>query len=112
MKKIYQTDPWLMPYKGAIDARHKRIQETLQHIAGDGALKDAVNNHIYFGLHRTAQGGWVFREFAPNANKIYLIGEFNNWKRTDGYALQPTGNGNWELSLPEMFLRHGQLYKL
>ena len=112
MKKIYQTDPWLMPYKGAIDARHKRIRETLQHIAGDGALKDAVNNHIYFGLHKTAQGGWVFREFAPNANKIYLIGEFNNWKRTDGYALQPTGNGNWELSLPEMFLRHGQLYKL
>jgi len=112
MKKIYQTDPWLKPFKAAIDARHRRIQETLRHIAGEGLLKDAVNNHLFYGLHRCEDGGWVFREFAPNANKIYLIGECNNWKRTEGYALQPLGGGNWELRLPEMFLHHGQLYKL
>ncbi len=112
MKKIYQTDPWLQPYKEAIEARHRRIQETFRHIAGKGLLKDAVNNHIYYGLHVCEDGSWVFREFAPNANKIYLIGEFNNWKRTEGYALRPLGGGNWELKLPEMFLHHGQLYKL
>ena len=112
MKKIYQTDPWLKPFQAAIDARHRRIQETLRHIAGEGLLKDAVNNHLFYGLHRCEDGGWVFREFAPNANKIYLIGECNNWKRTEGYALQPLGGGNWELRLPEMFLHHGQLYKL
>jgi len=112
MKKIYQTDPWLMPYKDAIDARHERIWQTLRHIAGDGKLKDAVNNHIYYGLHKKADGNWVFREYAPNASKIFLIGDFNNWKRTDGYALKPVGNGNWELELPAMFLRHGELYKL
>ena len=112
MKRIYETDPWLMPHKGAIDARHERIWQTLRHIAGDGLLKDAVNNHLYYGLHRCEDGSWVFREFAPNANKIYLIGDFNNWKRTEGYALKPLGGGNWELCVPEMFLRHGQLYKL
>ncbi|MBO4634096.1 MAG: alpha amylase C-terminal domain-containing protein [Bacteroidales bacterium] len=112
MKKIYQTDPWLEPFKGAIDARHYRILDMKRHIAGDGLLKDAVNNHMYYGLHRRADGGWVLREFAPNANKIYLIGDFNNWKRTDAYALQPLGQGNWELNLPEMFLKHGDLYKL
>ena len=112
MKKIYQTDPWLEPFRGAIDARHQRIEDTFRHIAGDGLLKDAVNNHMYFGLHRTGDGSWVFREFAPNASKIYLIGEFNNWKRIDAYVLQPLGGGNWELKLPEMFLHHGQLYKL
>ena len=112
MKKIYETDPWLAPFKDAIDVRHRRILETRRHIAGDGLLKDAVNNHMYYGLHRCADGSWVFREFAPNANKIYLIGEGNNWKRTDAYALQPLGKGNWELKLPEMFLHHGQLYKI
>ena len=112
MKKIYQTDPWLLPYKDAIETRHRRILETRKHIAGDGLLKDAVNNHMYYGLHRCADGSWVFREFAPNANKIYLIGEGNNWKRTDAYALKPLGKGDWELKLPEMFLSHGQLYKL
>ena len=112
MKQIYKTDPWLEPFKDAIKARHQRILATRRHIAGDGLLKDAVNNHIYFGLHKTQDGSWIFREFAPNASKIYLIGDFNNWKRTDAYSLKPTGAGNWEIELPEMFLRHGELYKL
>ena len=112
MKKIYERDPWLRPYREAVDRRHENILRTLRHIAGDGRLTDAVNNHLYYGLHRGADGGWVFREFAPNASRIWLIGDFNNWKRTDAYALQPLGNGNWELRLPDLFLRHGELYKL
>ena len=112
MRRIYEIDPWLAPHKDAIDARHEHIWQTLRHIAGDGLLKDAVNNHLYYGLHKCEDGSWVFREFAPNASRIFLIGDFNNWKRTEGYALRPVGNGNWELQLPEMFLRHGQLYKL
>ena len=111
-KQIYDRDPYLMPFKGAIDARHNRIADMYRHIAGDGLLKDAVNNHIFYGLHRCDDGSWVFREWAPNANKIYLVGDFNNWKRTEGYALKPTGGGNWELKLPGMMLSHGELYKL
>jgi len=112
MKKIYQTDPWLAPFKGAIEARHARILGMKQHIAGDGLLKDAVNNHMYYGLHRCDDGSWVFREWAPNATKIFLIGDCNNWKKTEAYALKPIGGGNWELTLPELFLNHGELYKL
>ena len=67
---------------------------------------------MYYGLHRCNDGSWIFREWAPNATKIYLVGDFNNWKRTDAYALKPTGGGNWELSLPSFFLQHGELYKL
>jgi len=112
MMRIYETDPWLSPYREAIDARHERILGMKRHIAGDGLLKDAVNNHIYYGLHRCDDGSWIFREWAPNATKIYLVGDFNNWKRTESYALKPTGGGNWELSLPSLFLHHGDLYKL
>ena len=112
MKKLYETDPYLMPYKEAIQARHERIMGMKRHIAGDGLLKDAVNNHMYYGLHRCDDGSWIFREWAPNATKIYLVGDFNNWKRTDAYALKPTGGGNWELSLPSFMLQHGELYKL
>ena len=83
MKKLYETDPYLMPYKEAIQARHERIMGMKRHIAGDGLLKDAVNNHMYYGLHRCDDGSWIFREWAPNATKIYLVGDFNNWKRTD-----------------------------
>ena len=112
MKKIYELDPWLEPFKGAIDARHARILAEKERISGDRPLSEGVNNHLYYGLHREPDGSWVFREWAPNASKLYLIGDFNNWKRTEGYALKPVGQGNWELRLPAMFLRHGQLYKL
>ncbi|MBQ4169363.1 MAG: 1,4-alpha-glucan-branching enzyme, partial [Bacteroidales bacterium] len=109
---IYQTDPWLEPWKEAIDKRHKDILVTREHLAQGGSLDKAVNNHLYYGLHKQKDGSWVFREWAPNATRMFLIGEFNNWKRTDAYALKPVGRGNWEIVLPELFLHHGSLYKL
>ena len=111
-RMIYDTDPYLMPFRTAIDVRHARILQERDAIAVNGSLSAGVNNHLYYGLHRTADGGWVFREWAPNATKIYLIGDFNNWHRTEGFALKPIGGGNWELTLPGMFLNHGELYKL
>lgn len=105
-------DPYLEPFEEAIEARHKRIMDAREQFSVDGSLSEGLNNHLYYGLHRTDDGGWVFREWAPHANRIYLIGEFNNWKRTSAYALSPTGSGNWEIKLPEMFLHHGELYKL
>lgn len=112
MKKIYETDPYLAPYKEAIEKRHERILEERDKIALDGSLADGLNNHLYYGLHKDADGSWVFREWAPNASRIYLIGEFNNWRRTAAYSLHPIGGGNWEIRLPSMFLHHQELYKL
>lgn len=112
MKKIYETDPYLAPYKEAIEKRHERILEERDKIALNGSLADGLNNHLYYGLHRDADGSWVFREWAPNASRIYLIGEFNNWRRTAAYSLNPIGCGNWEIRLPSMFLHHQELYKL
>lgn len=108
---IYDSDKWLLPFKDAVDARHKRISDVYARLSKDGSLSRGINNHFYYGLHRT-DDGWVFREWAPNATKIYLIGEFNNWKRSEAYALKPVGCGNWEIVLGDMFLSHGTLYKL
>lgn len=110
-KMIYDSDPWLLPFKDAVDARHKRISDVYAGLSKGGSLSSGVNNHFYYGLHRT-DDGWVFREWAPNATKIYLTGEFNNWKRSEAYALRPVGHGNWEIALGDMFLSHGTLYKL
>ena len=99
---IYDTDPYLMPFRTAIDVRHARILQTRDAMAAGGSLSAGVNNHLFYGLHHTEDGGWVFREWAPNATRIYLVGDFNNWHRTEGYALKPTGGGNWEITLREI----------
>ena len=114
MKKIYETDSYLEPFREAIESRHRRILDAKAKITGSvsGSLASGVNNHLYYGLHKEKDGSWVIREWAPNASRIYLIGEFNNWKRTSAYEFRPAGAGNWELRLGKIFLDHGELYKL
>ncbi|MBR7004092.1 MAG: alpha amylase C-terminal domain-containing protein [Bacteroidales bacterium] len=114
IKKIYVTDPYLEPFKDAIEARHKRILDARAKITGSasGSLSEGINNHLYYGLHKEKDGSWVIREWAPNASRLYLIGDFNNWTRTGAYEFKPAGEGNWELRLGSMFLSHGELYKL
>lgn len=52
----------------------------------------------YLGIHRV-QGGWVCREWAPDAEKLYLAGEFNGWNREE-HPMLPLGNGCWVVYLP------------
>ena len=112
MQKIYQTDPWLGPWAQKIDARNEAIKFRRASLCPEGGtLSDCANNHLYYGLHR-CEDCWTFREYAPNASAIYLIGDFNNWKKIPAWALTPVGGGNWEIKLPLPMISHGQNYKL
>ena len=109
---IVQNDPWLAPYTDVIRRRQERIvKKEAELIVNSGTLSDFATGYLYFGLHRTP-GGWVFREWAPNATRIYLVGDFNGWKELDNYQLERKDNGQWEIFLPEKALEHHQLYKL
>jgi 1,4-alpha-glucan branching enzyme len=117
MKKklaIYRNDPWLEPFAPAIDGRHQDvINKQAELTQACGNLNDFANAHKYFGLHRTSpRGGWVFREWAPNATAISLVGDFSDWQERPEYALKAIGNGVWELKLPAKALKHGQLFKM
>ncbi|MBP5397851.1 MAG: alpha amylase C-terminal domain-containing protein [Bacteroidales bacterium] len=109
---IYDQDSYLLPFKGKIDERAARFAALKKKLSVKGSLSKGINNHLYYGLHRLSNGDWVIREWAPNATKIYLVGDFNNWKRSEAFAFKPVGQGNWELVLDQMFLSHGTLYKL
>ena len=83
--KLIKNDPWLAPYKQAIEGRHNRAVEKISELTGGtGNLSDFADGYLYFGLHKE-NGHWVFREWAPNANAIYLIGNFSNWKERPEY---------------------------
>ena len=110
---IINDDPWLEPYSEAINGRHQdAINKIAELTGGSGNLVEFANAYNYYGLHHTPGGGWVFREWAPNATEIYLIGQFNDWRECAPYRLKRLDNGNWEIVLPERALRHGDLYKL
>ncbi|MEE4177552.1 MAG: alpha amylase C-terminal domain-containing protein [Bacteroides sp.] len=106
-----KKDPFLEPHKYKIVSRLRKAYQKEKELTGEGKLGDFANGYNYFGLHRTPEG-WVLREWAPNASCIYLIGDFTQWKLEESYKLQPIGNGNWELNLPDGAMKHQDLYKL
>lgn len=63
--------------------------------------------HQYFGAHQNEEEGYTFRTFAPNASKISLIGDFNNWKEQDMGRLND--RAFFELSVSEA--KPGDRYK-
>ena len=109
---IYKNDPWLEPYAAAIDGRHEDVlRKEAELTTHCNSLKDFANAHQYFGLHRVGDW-WVFREWAPNATAIYLVGDFSDWKELPEFKLNPAKNGVWELHVPFDRIRHGDLYKM
>ena len=109
--QLLKDDPWLEPYSDAINGRFNYASEREAALTGGVSLSEFANGHHYFGLHQTSTG-WIFREWAPNATAICLIGDFNDWTKKDGFWLEKRGNGVWELMLPAETLKHGQLYKM
>ena len=111
--KLIKNDPWLEPYAAAIEGRHEDAVRKEAELLGndkDATLSGFANGHNYFGLHRLDDGKWVFREWAPNATAITLVGDFSDWKELRRYELKPLKDGVWEVRLPKTALRHGQLY--
>ncbi|MBR5192854.1 MAG: alpha amylase C-terminal domain-containing protein [Bacteroidaceae bacterium] len=112
--KLIENDPWLEPFSAAIEGRYQRVlDKELELTGGKMSLTDFASGHMYFGLHRTRKG-WVFREWAPNAKDIYLIGDFNNWQVKPEYRLKKVkrSNGVWELELKAEEMKHGDLFKM
>lgn len=115
MKSLHliKNDPWLEPYRKAIEGRYQYFTDKEYELTQEGSisLKDFASGYLYFGLHLSKKK-WIFREWAPFATAIYLIGDFNHWEEKEEYKLSPIGQGVWEIQLPENSIRHLDLYKL
>lgn len=110
-EKLTAHDVWLKPHRAKIKRRLHHTQQYVMRILGDIAVADFALGHLHFGLHETSDG-WTYRDWAPTATAIYLVGEFSDWKDDEAYALTRRDNGEWELVLPKDALKHGDNYKL
>ena len=112
MLKLVEEDKLLKPFAGIIEKRHQQVLAMEREFTyRTTRLSDSCNSYLYYGSHRTNEG-WVFREWAPNATAIYLLCEFNDWRKHPDYALTKVGDGNWEIKLPLGALAHEMLYRL
>ena len=97
--RIFELDPYLLPYKADIELRMANYARKRRELVGeDGSLKDFANAHEYFGFHKTDKG-WFYREWAPGADEVYLTGDMNGWKWLE-LKLERLENGIFEIFLP------------
>ena len=95
---IFEYDKYLLPYKDDIELRMKNYEKKLSELVGeDGKLCDFANGHEYFGFHRT-EDGWVYREWAPAADEMWLTGDMVEWHWFD-LPMTALGNGVFEVKM-------------
>lgn len=96
--QILNYDPILKHFEGDINLRMDLYRKKHKELVKRGkTLADFANGHHYFGFHRTPDG-WVYREWAPAADKMYLTGDFNNWDLSE-YPMKRLHSGVFEIEL-------------
>lgn len=63
----------------------------------------------YLGVHKT-DGGYCFRVWAPNADCVYVCGDFTSWD-TGARMKRESEGGVWSLTLPSSDSLEGLAYK-
>eukprot|EP00127_Corallochytrium_limacisporum_P006304 Clim_evm15s225 gene=Clim_evmTU15s225 len=98
IETLYKMDGYLKPFDGYIRYRYdhyirfkRRIQES------EGGLDAYTRGYENHGIC-TRPDGVYYREWVPNAQEVYLVGEFNNWEKS--HKCTPDQYGKWEIFIP------------
>jgi 1,4-alpha-glucan branching enzyme len=105
--RLIAIDPWLAPYERPLHERCDYFRTAMGRLDASGGLLGQVSvGHQYFGLNRGVLWGrtgvW-YREWAPQALQLRIIGDFNNWDRF-AHPMVRDEFGIWSL-----FLRDDQV---
>ncbi|MEO8415996.1 MAG: alpha amylase C-terminal domain-containing protein [Ginsengibacter sp.] len=98
---IVEEDPWLSPFAHDVGRRYQRYLRARNEIEeAEGSLLNFAKGHYYYGVNfDNDRNGWSYREWAPNAQRLFLTGDFNGWDRY-AHPLERNKNGDWEIFLP------------
>ncbi len=111
--RLFEIDPYLKSYTKTIARRLSKVETIEKRLTG-GKIKltDFASGHEFFGLH-FQKDQWILREWAPNADRIFLVGDMTGWQENEAFALERRNDENvWEIRLPPEKLKHLDLYRL
>lgn len=72
----------------------------------------SFRSYSFMGAHKVEKEGITgvtFLVWAPNAKKVSLVGEFNNWDESLNIMNEIEGSGIWNIFIPNM--EYGENYK-
>lgn len=96
--KIVEKDSWLEPVKQAVTDRYLRYKSRLNQLETQyGSLKSFATGDKLFGFnYDKTRKGWWYREWAPAASHLFIMGDFNQWNKYS-HPLDNNGRGIWEI---------------
>ncbi len=98
--EIVRQDPWLTPYTDAINTRLNLVNDWLARLQRDeGGILKFSEGFKKYGLHVQPDNSVVYSEWAPNAIKASLIGDFNNWDASLN-TMNQDPYGVWHVKVP------------
>ena len=101
---LIKSDPLLKPYIAQLRERYARYQRFKTEIEKTGGVLGEISQgHQYFGFNRgehEGETGVWYREWAPGAERLALIGDFNDWSR-DANSMSVDDWGVWHIFLPD-----------
>ena len=116
---LIDTDPLLKPYRTQLHERFVHYQHFKAEIEKTGGVLGVISQgHRYFGFNRgehEGETGVWYREWAPSAERLALIGDFNDWSR-EANPMSVDDWGVWHIFLPDSEyadrFTHGSLVKV
>lgn len=98
--QLVENDPWLTPATDHVINRinrfHLRLNEIENHF---GSIAEFADGYKFFGINFSkTDNGWYYREWAPEAEALYLTGDFNDWNQSS-HPLKRKEFGVWEIFL-------------
>ncbi|MEQ8415009.1 MAG: alpha amylase C-terminal domain-containing protein [Imperialibacter sp.] len=99
---LVKNDPWLEPYAEEVSNRIERFNAAMSDIKkASGSLDQFASAYEYFGLtYDDKANGWWYREWAPAAHALSVVGDFNGWDR-EAHKLKKNKEGIWEIFIAE-----------
>jgi len=102
MLALIADDPWLAPYEPDLENRVNYFNERLLAIKKDYEnIVSYAKRDLELGLNYDEKHeGWHYREWAPAAEALSLVGDFNNWD-ANKHQLKKNSNGIWEVFIAD-----------
>lgn len=97
---VVELDPWLSPFKDALRKRYSKARNWISDIEkSEGGLEKFSRGTEKFGFNVDKENNITYREWAPNAEKASLIGDFNDWSRQT-HPMKKNEFGVFEIVIP------------
>lgn len=100
VQPLIDNDPYLAPYADELAYRRELADNWEKRFDTDeGGILKFADSYKTMGLHVQPDGSIKYREYAPNAVKASLVGDFNDWN-TEANVLSKLDFGFFETTLP------------